>query len=636
MPKNESKVRDFTIEPGESDDGDKEELSREATKAFAKLYKRQTPDDLPTALMAARRRHAWLIIISTLALLLVVAIGVLFFFSNGGRKFGEEAVNLTLTGPSQAPSGQAAEYTIAYHNDQGVDLTNVEVNLRYPAGFTFEGSLPQAENDDGTRLFIKRLRARESGNLSVRGLLIGEVGEIKQITAIVTYEPENIKAQYAKTLSFTTEVVASVLNLELVGPSQLPEGEDMTLAATYRNSSAQPLSGLVVRLTAPGGFELELPTLTPLSGATNTWFLADLEPLAEAKVEFKGRFTDISTSGQQELRVAVGILSAGNEVTVQEEKIHEVNLVKTHLTLNLTANDVSLKSAVDVGQQITYQVTVANEGELPFTDIKLSVQLNGTYLDWATLRDDAGGTVNQTEGTITWTKEALPFLAALQPRSRTTVRWYISVQPSLPADVGSGSSFNAKVSAQASQLVGESLQTVTSESNEVVSKINTRFTLEADGRYYTDDLVKLGSGPLPPQVGQTTTYVIFWRLANTINEVENVVVTSILPPEVNFTGQSTVSAGSSVTFNPNTREVRWELNRLPAGAGASFAQPEASFEVAVTPIPSDANKILVLIKTTTATARDVSSGADLIATAKFITTEIDNDLGAQGKGIVVP
>ena len=56
----------------------------------------------------------------------------------------------------------------------------------------------------------------------------------------------------------------------------------------------------------------------------------------------------------------------------------------------------------------------------------------------------------------------------------------------------------------------------------------------------------------------------------------------------------------------------------------------------MTPLATDANKILVLTKTSTATARDTSSGADLIATAKFITTEIDNDLGAQGKGIVVP
>ncbi|MDP3986284.1 MAG: hypothetical protein U1C53_02885 [Candidatus Veblenbacteria bacterium] len=629
----ESRVNDFTLSPEAADE---EESVKEAGEAFAKLYRQGAEGDFPTTLAAARKRHTWVILISTLGLLLVVALGVLFFLGNGGGKFGEEAVSLTLVGPQEAPSGQVVEYTLAYHNDQGVDLTDIEVNLRYPEGFTFEGSLPQADNTEGTRLTLKRIRARESGNLSVRGLLVGEVGDVKQFSAVVTYEPENISAQYAKTLNVATQVVASVLNLELTGPAQLPEAEPLSLSATYRNSSAEPLSGLVVRFTSPGGFELELPQLTPLSGAGNTWLLPDLEPLAEGKVEFKGRFTEASAAGKQEIRVAVGLLGEGNKVTVQEEKVHELTLVKSHLTLNLTANDVSLKSAVDLGQQLTYQVTVANEGELPFTNIILVARLDTTYLDWSTLRDDAGGTVNRTEGTITWTKEVLPFLAALQPGSRTTVRWYISVVPSLPAGASATPSFKAKVEAQAGQMVGESLQAIMSESNEVESKFNTRLTLEADGRYYTDDLVKLGSGPLPPQVGQTTTYVIFWRLANNLSEVENVEVTTTLPPEVNFTGQSTVAAGSPVSFNPNTREVRWTLNRLPAGAGTGFARPEASFEVAVTPGPSDANKILVLTRTTTVTARDTFSGADLIATAKFITTELDNDLGAQGKGIVVP
>lgn len=636
MPNKDSNVKDFVIEPDKSGDQDKEYMTQEAKKAFSKLYDKKVSDDLSLNLKEARKRHAWLIIISTLGLLLLVALAVLFFFNNGNRKFGEEAISLALTGPKQAPSGQVAEYIIAYHNDQGVDLNNVEINLRYPEGFTFEGSLPESKNKEGTRLFLNRIHARESGNISVRGLLVGEVGDSKQFTAIITYEPGNINAQYARTLNFSTELVASVLNLELAGQAQLPSGEDLALTATYRNSSTEALTNLVVRLSLPSGFELDLPSLSAMPGANNTWFLPDLEPLAEGKIEFKGRFTEISSQGGQDIRVAVGIVDQNNEITIQEEKIHQLNLVKTHLTLNLTANDVSLKSAVDLGQQMTYQVTVANEGENPFSDVTLVAKLDPTYLDFSTLHDDAGGSVNTSAGTITWTKDSLPFLASLQPGSRTTVRWYIAVQSSLLVNTGGISSFGAKVTASASQLVGDSLQAVTSESNEVTSKINTRFSLEADGRYYTDDLVKLGSGPLPPQVNQTTTYVIFWRLANTINEVENVVVTTILPPEVNFTGQSTVTAGNAVTFNPNTREVRWTLNRLPAGAGSSFAKPEASFEVAVTPIPSDANKILVLAKTTTATARDISSEADLIATAKFITTEIDNDLGAQGKGIVVP
>ncbi len=636
MPKDNSKVKDFIIEPGSVKKNEKEITSQDASRAFAKIYTDQRDYDFPRSLKVARKKKIWTVIISVLMMMFVIALFFLFFFNSNNRKFGEESFNLTFTGPKQAPSGQMVEYIIAYHNDQGVDLNNVEINLRYPSGFTFEGSLPQAENNEGTKLLIKKIRGRESGNLSVRGLLVGEVGESKNFTVIVTYEPENINAQYARTLNFSTELVASVLNLELSGPTQLPVAESFNLTATYRNSSVQSLNGLVIRLIAPSGFELELPSLSALSGANNTWLLPELAPLMEAKVEFRGRFTDLVSPDKQVIKVAVGILNDAGDITIQEEKIHEINLVKTHLTLNLTANDVSLRSALDLGQQVTYQVTIANEGETPFTDVRLIARLDTKYLDWSTLRDDAGGTINRSQGTITWTKDSLPFLTSLAPGSRTTIRWYLAVQPLLPPEINPPFSFSAQVEAFANQQVGDNIQSITAQSNEVISRINTRFTLETDGRYYTDELIKLGSGPLPPQVNQTTTYVIFWRLSNTINEVENVVVTTTLPPDVNFTGHSTVTAGSAVTFNPNTREVRWTLNRLPGGAGSSFAKPEASFEVAITPVPSDAHKILVLTRTTTATARDSVSGADLISTAKFITTEIDNDLGAQGKGIVIP
>ncbi|MFH1111778.1 MAG: hypothetical protein V1712_01770, partial [Patescibacteria group bacterium] len=195
--------------------------------------------------------------------------------------------------------------------------------------------------------------------------------------------------------------------------------------------------------------------------------------------------------------------------------------------------------------------------------------------------------------------------------------------------------FNTGVKASAEQLIGGKLQPVTTESNIIITKINTQLSIQAEGRYYTDQLIKIGSGPLPPRVGSTTTYNIFWRLANTINEASYVEVTTTLPQDVNWTGQTTVSHGQPLTYNPNTREVRWELNRLPAGAGFKFDKPEASFEVAITPVEQDADKILVLVKTTTVTAKDSFSGADLIATDKLVTTELDNDLGAQGKGVVV-
>ncbi|MFZ5391508.1 MAG: hypothetical protein ACOZAJ_04530, partial [Patescibacteria group bacterium] len=77
------------------------------------------------------------------------------------------------------------------------------------------------------------------------------------------------------------------------------------------------------------------------------------------------------------------------------------------------------------------------------------------------------------------------------------------------------------------------------------------------------------------------------------------------------------------------------VGQVPAWAGSLTSSPEASFEIAVTPADYDADKILVLIKTSTVSGRDAFSGGDIIATAKLVTTDLEEDLAAQGKGVVV-
>lgn len=630
--KNRSQVSDITIDF--QNKGDKPAMPPEAEREFVKFYRQQPAADLSRLVKQARHKRTWMFAAITFAILTALAAAGYFMLNGSAGKFGEEKVLVEMQGPPSAPSGQAVEYRLTFTNDQTVALGQVEVNLRYPEGFAFERAEPAPNNSEGTRFSLPDIAGHGVGILNIRGSLVGEVGDHKELMAVLTYEPESFKAQFAKTVSVVTEIVASVLTLNVTAPPQLPIDQPLSLLVSYRNSSANKLGGLVLRLTAPSGFELEVPTLEVFGKSGSAWKLADLEPRAEGKAELKGRFTDAALAGAQELRLAVGF-GVGEDFAVQEEKVVNINLVKSHLTLQLTANDVSLKSAVELGQEVAYELSFVNEGDLPFTDVTLAAQLDTKFLDFSSLRDDAFGSADGTSGVITWTKDNLPLLASLLPGTRGSIRFRLNTVPTVPLGTAAPLQFNAKVTARGSQLIEGTVQPVTAESNVVLTKINTQFLLGVEGRYFTDELVKLGSGPLPPKVGETTTYVIFWQLGNTLNEADNIEVTTTLPQDVTWTGQSTVTAGQRLTYNPNTREVRWQLNRLPAGAGTTFPKPEATFEVAVTPQGSDADKILVLTKTTTGTARDSFSEADIIATGKFVTTELDDDLAAQGKGIVV-
>lgn len=646
MAKDKSRVTDITLEPVEpstqSSLAAPKPMVEQAETELTKFYQNRGESvELPALVKQAQQHRIWRYIALTLGVLLVLVLAGIYIFSQGAAKFGEESVKFQLAVPPQAPSGEVVEYVVSYSNEQVVGLNNLEFNVRYPEGFIFESSTPASGNTANTTIVVGDVAAHGTGQVKIRGRLVGNVGEQKSVTVLTTYEPQNVKAQFSKTLTASTEVVASVLHLEVESPTQAFGTQPITFKASYKNASGSKLSGIVITFVGPAGFTLVSPQLEKLPNVEATWKLPDLEPSAEAMYDFIGQFNENTEPGSQEFHVLAGLLDSSQPSSVtpkiasQEERVITLQLAKSRLTLVLSANDVSLKSAVDLGDEIRYDLAYANEGDAPLTDLVFTLKLDSRYVDWASIVNDGTVELRESTGVVRWTKEKAPQLTALQPGGRGVLTLKTRVVTGLPTGVTSLPTFAAQATVEATQLVGNTPQAVTISSNEVVSKVNTRFMLSAEGRYYTDELVKVGSGPLPPQVGQTTTYVMYWRLGNTLNEVDNVVVTTTLPQGVSWTNQSSVAAGEALIYNPNTREVAWKLNRLPAGAGASFSRPEANFEVAVTPGQDDADKVLVLIKTTTATARDTFSGAELTATAKFITTDLDGDLGAQGKGVVV-
>ena len=120
-----------------------------------------------------------------------------------------------------------------------------------------------------------------------------------------SYKPETTKAEFAKTLSLTTELVSSVLNLEVPESLEQAVEQNFILPITYRNSSGNKLSNLLLKFDLPGGFEMELPALNPAPNLNNVWQLPNLEAEAQGKVELKGKFT--TTSGlSSDIKIAVG------------------------------------------------------------------------------------------------------------------------------------------------------------------------------------------------------------------------------------------------------------------------------------------------------------------------------------------
>jgi hypothetical protein len=168
----------------------------------------------------------------------------------------------------------------------------------------------------------------------------------------------------------------------------------------------------------------------------------------------------------------------------------------------------------------------------------------------------------------------------------------------------------------------------------VVTKIATVAGVTTDARMYDNQKTLVGSGPVPPVVGSTTTYRITWTVTNTTSDATAMTVTGRLPNSVLWTGKNLSRDAGDLTFDPSTRQVTWTLNTLPAGTGSRLPNLTAHFEVSITPTADQVGTVPILMETTNLTATDGYSKQALTQSAATVTTDIPNDPKVANQGTV--
>jgi len=158
--------------------------------------------------------------------------------------------------------------------------------------------------------------------------------------------------------------------------------------------------------------------------------------------------------------------------------------------------------------------------------------------------------------------------------------------------------------------------------------LSTGFSFQSSARYFGPSGDQLGIGPLPPKVGETTSYWIVWSIGPTDADLKDIGLSGDLGPNVRATGRyASVIPGD---FNAGS-SVSWSIPSLPATGHdpVTFA-----FEVLFTPTASQRGTVPILVQKSTANAIEVRSGLDLRAVDGSEDANLIDDAQARGKGRV--
>ncbi len=424
-------------------------------------------------------------------------------------------------------------------------------------------------------------------------------------------------------------MISSGFDSSIVAPTSVLVGQDAELVVKYKPQEKNFIEGFNIRFAELEN--LEFPKNDYGEGVAMLEpgvFTIDKIGEAERELRLKFKFKD-KKNDKEDLRVYFEYRpDEASKNYAFEEQVFSVEVVKNSLNLTLIANGEASDQGIDFGQTLNYSISYVNKGAQAMDDVVIMAVLEGEALDWRKLSDNNNGTV--TGRTIVWTKTEVPALASISKDQEGSIDFSIPVrtvnEASLIRDFEIKGYAQFAVGGKAEEL---SKENEANRSNQLTVKINSDVMLDEAVRYFDEDNIAVGTGPLPPQVGQTSTFKVYWKISNSLHELGALKVTTVLPNYVNWDGKEQADAGT-LTFDEQSNQVTWQIGRLPLSA----TNVEAEFSISVRPKPTDINKLLILVSGTTLSGTDNQTTYNVSQTLKAQTTKLEKDDIADTNGII--
>ena len=533
-------------------------------------------------------------------LILGAAAGFLGFYYYQKNIYSKEVLKLEILGREEAQAFEEIEYLVKYKNNGNITLEEPEMIFQFP-----ENSLP---SDGETLTVVKDMEdiyPGEEKTISFKVRIFGKENETSKSEVILRYRPKNLKAFYESKTTFTTKIKSTPLTFEFDLPSKAESGREIQFSLNYFSNADWPLSNLRVKIEYPSGFEFIASQ--PQALEKTEWDLPILNKAEGGRIEIRGKLTG-EIKEQKIFRATLGIWRDG-EFILLKEAVRGVEILKSSLSIFQQINGFSQYIA-NPGDSLHYEIFFRNIGEEPFQDLFLAVTLESRALDYETIKTEFGQ-FNKGDNSIVWDWRQIPKLRFLGQGDEGKVEFWINLKKDWEQSSIQDKNFTLKNKIILSQV-----------KEEFETKINSRLEISQKG-FFQDEIFG-NSGPLPPKVGESTTYTVIWQAKNYYNDVKNVKMKATLSPGVKLTGRISPE-NSRLTFDSQSKEIIWELGDLQVGTGKIVPAPNVAFQISFTPDFSQRNLVPLLVGQAKIIGEDYWTEEFLEVTSPAIDTALPDD-----------
>lgn len=556
---------------------------------------------------AKGKRKLWIWLGVVLACIFLIG-GVVWYRIAQNRAFFEDRVELNFQGPKEADSTQPVKYVINFANNNAVTLKNVEIVLTYPENFQPTNNVNlKILNSTSSRFSLENdIKPRSSGSVELNGVFYAPKDFPVYLRAEMKYTPSNGKTEFVLKNQISVNIASSPVALDVTAPDQVSDGDLVEYVIDFKNPDTRALKDIKIRAEYPEGFEF-LGAQPVASEKENVWYVGVLDSQQGGKIQIKG----IQHGLKDEIKpfkVSLGYMGKDNNFIVYSQKGKDIKIGVPMLSITQTLQGTT-SNIIKAGDTLTYVIKYKNNGDIGLRDAVVSAQIESSVLDFNKLTVEKGF-FNGEKNTITWRAAEVPSLANIEPQATGELRFSVPVKNMISVQNENDKNFTvtsvAKIDSPdiptpigSNKIIG---------SNRLNLKLKSKIFLDAAG-FYKDEKIP-NTGPIPPKVGNFTTYVLHLTVASINNDLNGVKVVTSLPAGVEWTGK-TYPEGANFTYNARTKELIWDVGEVRAGAGARLPKNELIFQVGIKPQINQVGQFFKLLNKITLTGKDVFTGENV-------------------------
>ncbi|MBI4121049.1 MAG: hypothetical protein HY457_02250 [Parcubacteria group bacterium] len=568
------------------------------------------------------KSFALLFFYASIAFFAVATLIALFVMLGGTNLISTRNVDITVTGPVSIEAGEEVQLEIAIYNKNSVDLESTDLLIEYPEGTRVAGDIEEVLPRTRTSLGVipKGGIVKES----VRAVFFGQEGEEKKVRIALEYRVPDSNAIFVAEETFTVVVSSSPVRISAEGVTEVSSGQEFALEVTVSSNASERVGNVLVAVDYPFGFSFLDATPKPTYG-NDTWVLGDLPSGSERTIIIRGVLE--GQDGEEKIfRVVSGTPKEKDEREIGVAfgtLLHDVAVTRPLLALQVLLNGRPGKEHIlGADEEVTAEISWVNNLPIKISNAKIEVTLVGDALDTASV-SPIRGFYQSFNRTVVWDGTTAPELVELEPGERGAV----SVRFKPRELVLSGGTLikepliTLTATAEGTR-VGESGSEQVQSSVQHLLKVETNVSLSQRALYYAGSFAN--TGPLPPKVGEETTYTILWNVVNTASDVSRGKVRATLPPHIRWIGEKS-PGNETLTFSESDRSVVWDLGSISAGAGIGASPREVSFRVGFRPSLSQVGDVPTLVNESVFSGFDAFTETTIAATARSVNTQLSSD-----------